>query len=238
MRGNSVRRLHKKEGLGLSRWTWAYLGLVLFSLAGSFASRRFAVDPGPIAPVAAAATLGLGFVAALRPYVRSRRSLAAVFGVVMLGAAVEMLGVATGFPFGPYDYTDRWWPAVPFAQGYFPLQVPFAWALVVGASYLTCRRSISGPWAVVLGALQATLLDVVMEPTMVHALGYWRWRDGGPLPGGVPLSNAAGWFGTSLLGAGILSVGGADGEEERVLDPTVVLAGHLTLVLGIGAFAA
>lgn len=216
-----------------------YLGLVAFSLAGSLFSRLAHLDPGPIAPVTALLTLGMGCVAAFEPLVREigGRAWAALGVVLTLGACIEIAGVLTGFPFGHYAYSDRWWPVVPLADGVlFPLQLPFAWFLMAGASYLTVvalGQGRLGKVYTLLTGLLAALLDLVMEPVMVGRLGYWRWTVPGPLPGGAPISNFLGWFATAAIAAVALNAfGGA--KAWRVHEPKIVLAGHMVLTLAIG----
>ena len=157
--------------------------------------------------------------------------------VLGLGTAVELVGVLTGFPFGRYVYTDRWWPAVRLNEWtWFPLAVPFAWCLMAGASYLTVTRLGRGTSRflyIPLAGLLAAGVDLMMEPVMVHRLAYWQWQEPGPLPGGAPVSNFLGWFGTTAVAATVLhSFGAAKAWESP--EPRVVLAGHAALTLGIG----
>ncbi|MFQ3669378.1 MAG: carotenoid biosynthesis protein, partial [Fimbriimonadaceae bacterium] len=199
----------------LSRLGKVYLGLVAFSLAGSAVSRLTGLDPGPIAPVAAALTLLTGFAAAFAPVwqaIGPKRALAAGAFVLTVGAASEIAGLYTGLPFGRYAYTDAWFPTVPLPGGhFFPLLLPFAWFLMAGSAYLVVSRLAQGRdgtgsrpplWVVPGGALLAAALDVPMEPVMTDVLGYWVWLDptwpiGGPVLG-APLMNAVGWVATSL----------------------------------------
>jgi putative membrane protein len=74
-----------------------------------------------------------------------------------------------------------------------------------------------------------------MEPVMVRQLGYWRWLEAGPLPGGAPFANFLGWFATATLAAAILLSTRPRLEQN---DPVWVLAGHATLTLGLGAILA
>lgn len=225
----------------LSRWTWAYLGFVAFSLLGSLLSRALHVDPGPIAPISSFLTLALGTIAVFAPFFAadSRQAAWALLLLLILGGVVELTGVTTGLPFGHYAYTDRWAPVVSLpGGGYFPLQVPFAWALVVGASTLAIHPDalrISGAFMVaVAAAAVAATLDLVMEPVMAGPLYYWHWVTPGPLPGNAPVLNTIGWFGTSLVGALILGALGSNQVEDRV-NARAVLVGHLLLTLGLGA---
>ncbi|HWD40932.1 MAG TPA: carotenoid biosynthesis protein [Fimbriimonas sp.] len=186
------------------------------------------MNAGPIAPIASFATLAMGCWIAFSCYVSSQGP-ARVLAVLGLGAACEVLGLATGLPFGRYQYTGRWWPSLTISGlGPFPLLLPFAWLLIAGSAYLLASTFFRDRFpAVVLGALIATATDLVMEPAMTGTLGYWRWLERGALPGGAPLLNPMGWFVTSLL-AGLL-LGKSDGTWKG---PAIALAGQLALILG------
>jgi uncharacterized membrane protein len=107
----------------------------------------------------------------------------------------EALGVATGWVYGPYHYTDRLGPrllGVPFL-------IPLAWFLMAYPSYLfaemlspvtsPARRSL---WVATLSGLIMTSWDLVMDPQMVHG-GHWVWEVEGPYFG-IPLRNFWGWW--------------------------------------------
>jgi uncharacterized membrane protein len=184
--------------------------------------RTTGLDPGPIPPVASLVTVLSGFIALARLAKWWEATL--VLGV---GAFAEIIGLYTGLPFGKYEYTTAWWPVVGLPQGHhFPLLLPFAWFLIAGGCALALRPL--GKSALILAPLMATLIDLFMEPVMVHRLGYWRWIERGPLPGGAPWLNAVGWFGTSLLAAIILRRGKALSE-----DPAWILLGYVVLIAGI-----
>jgi uncharacterized membrane protein len=224
-------------------WTRGYIGLVCFSLLGLGLTRGLRLDPGAIAPVTAALTLIVGVIAIFHSVERSlgARTYRALVVLVLLGTAVELIGVRTGFPFGRYAYTDRWRPLVALpGVGLFPLQVPLAWTLMVGACTFTLVRVGIGSWPKWAYALCAGLLcaiiDLAMEPVMTERLGYWRWLEPGPLPGGAPILNCFGWFLTASLGAAILLAFGAR-AAFRNADATLVLVGHLVLLAGIGVLA-
>ena len=214
-----------------------YWGLVLFSLAGSLFSRIAHLDPTPIGRPAALLTLLVGCYAGFSETAKNDREAAiGLISVLFLGAGAELVGLATGFPFGRYVYTDKWWPAIPIERiGYFPLQLPFAWLLVVGAAFLALRPALRA-WAVPVAALVATVVDQIMEPVMTGSLGYWRWIDHGPLLGGSPVQNAIGWFSVSALAAGLLYFAFRS-SKAGALAPAAVLLGHLVLSLGIGLIA-
>lgn len=110
-----------------------------------------------------------------------------------VGLAVELVGVATGRPFGHYAYSGKLGPRV----GGVPLLAGGPWALMarpawVVAGRLTGSRALRVPLAA--GAL--TAWDVFLDPRMARD-GYWTWPGGGRYEG-VPASNFAGWFATGL----------------------------------------
>lgn len=208
-----------------------YTGLVGFSVAGTLFTRMSGFDPGLIAPVAAALTLLAGTWAAIR----TCRPLGWPLAAGAFGAAIELVGLATGFPFGRYEYSSRWQPAVFLpVLGYFPLLLPLAWLMVAGAAERIVRSFPA--WAAVPAAgLLAALVDLVMEPVATGPLGYWRWFDPGPLPGGAPILNLVGWFAISALGAAILRRSEAPSPEAR-REAALVLALHLAMFEAIWAF--
>lgn len=114
------------------------------------------------------------------------------------GFAVEALGVATGFPFGAYDYSGRLGPRLLGV----PLIIPLAWTWMAWPAWLAARRMAGGRTArIALGAVGLASWDLFLDPQMV-AEGYWTWRDPVPaLPGvpGVPIGNYLGWLGFALL---------------------------------------
>ena len=209
----------------LSIWTKLFMGLVAFSLAGTLLTRLTGLDPGPVKPVASFLTILIGFVALAR-LVKLWQAAA----VLLVGATAELFGVYTGYPFGEYSYSTRWWPSVQLPQSQtFPLLVPFAWFLVAGGCALALRPL--GKQMLILAPLMAALLDFFMEPVMTHKLGYWRWTDPGPLPGGAPWLNVLGWLCTSFLAAWIVRKGGKDSGPEA----TWVLVAYVILIGGLWA---
>lgn len=150
-------------------------------------------SPRPPAATRAVVLLMLATSAAEAVEARGRRGavVAPVAGAV--GFAAELVGVATGRPFGRYAYSDRLGPRV---RG-VPLLAAAAWAFLarpawVVAGRLSNRRALRVPLAA--GAL--TAWDVFLDPRMVRE-AYWTWPGGGRYEG-VPASNFAGWFATGL----------------------------------------
>ncbi|MBA3420653.1 MAG: carotenoid biosynthesis protein [Thermoleophilaceae bacterium] len=123
----------------------------------------------------------------------ARRGVAAVAVAGAVGFGSELVGVATGRPFGHYVYSSKLGPCV----GGVPLLAAAAWAMMarpawVVAGLLDRRPAVRVPLAA--GAL--TAWDVFLDPRMVRE-GYWTWPQGGRYEG-VPASNFGGWFATGL----------------------------------------
>jgi putative membrane protein len=110
-----------------------------------------------------------------------------------IGFAAELVGVATGRPFGAYSYTGKLGPRV----GGVPLLAAAAWAMMARPAWVaagwTARRRLPRI-ATAAGALAAW--DVFLDPRMARE-GYWTWPGGGRYEG-VPASNFLGWWVTGL----------------------------------------
>ncbi|AEV82626.1 hypothetical protein ACWT_1607 [Actinoplanes sp. SE50] len=143
--------------------------------------------------------LGVAFSLSHALLTRGPRALTALLSTATLGGfAVEAIGVATGFPFGSYEYSGRLGPRLLGV----PLIIPLAWTWMAWPAWLAALRVTRRrlPRILVAGAGLAAW-DVFLDPQMV-AEDYWRWRHPVPaLPGvpGVPLGNYLGWLGFALL---------------------------------------
>ena len=121
------------------------------------------------------------------------------------GLLVEILGTATGVPFGSYTYASgRLGPELAGV----PLLIGAAWTAGAypawcAAERLAQRRGVR----VVLAAVGLAAWDLYLDPQMV-ADGRWHWAPGSTaLPGlaGIPLSNYVSWLLTALAMALALS---------------------------------
>jgi uncharacterized membrane protein len=159
-------------------------------------------------------------------------------GVLVLVASVavafEAVGLATGFPYGSYSYSDALGPTLLGV----PLLVPLAWLMMawpswvvgdrLGAAVRPARRRVV---RVVAAAAVFAAWDVVLDPQMVQA-GYWTWAFPSPgLPGidTVPLTNLAGW-----LVAGLVLMTLLDLVVRRTQVPGAPLTGDGPVLLAIG----
>lgn len=151
----------------------------------------------------------------------ARFTLAFVTATVGAGFLAEAVGVATGFPFGCYQYDlDRLGPSLADV----PLIVPLAWAagsypVWCAASVVTARYKGTARTAlrVPLTALTITAWDLYLDPQMV-TIGYWEWCPAEhvlPGVGQIPLTNFAGW----LLIAFIIAVTLELAERSRPIHP-------------------
>ncbi|MFB8004630.1 carotenoid biosynthesis protein [Nocardia sp. NPDC056000] len=137
-----------------------------------------------------------------------------------IGLAAEVVGTATGVPFGAYEYAvGRLGPEVAGV----PLVVPLAWTggiypvwIVAGllssavgewVSRTVPRVRLPMPrvWLTMLGAVG---WDLFLDPQMV-ADGQWEWKSGAaglPGVGQIPLTNYLGWLAVAALMAMLLEV--------------------------------
>lgn len=187
------------------------------------------------------ATVLLGYLLSVTHALLTRGGRTAAALVVVTtggGFAVEAVGLATGFPFGGYEYAGTLGPKLAGV----PLVIPLAWTWMAWPAWLaavrlcgtdrtgradrperSARRGRSAWRTPVLRGATAALglaaWDLFLDPQMV-AEGYWRWRDPSPaLPGvpEVPLSNYLGW----LLFAALLMalLGPVAGRSARTPAP-------------------
>lgn len=130
---------------------------------------------------------------------------------LVVSNAMENIGVATGFPFGHYHYTDALGPKL----GYVPLLIGPAY---VGVGYLAwvigtvlageVRRGVDDLAMLatpIIGAFVMVLWDLTLDPAVSTLGGWWVWEKGGGLFG-VPLSNYLGWYLTVFAFMQIFSV--------------------------------
>ncbi|MET8307646.1 carotenoid biosynthesis protein [Micromonospora sp. NPDC005173] len=156
------------------------------------------------------ATVVLGWLLSVGHALLSRgpRAAAALVAVATGGGfAIEAIGVATGVPFGSYDYSGELGPKLAGV----PLIIPLAWTWMAWPAWLAAVRLTGGNRStaggngstagrrvrrVALAALGLAAWDLFLDPQMV-AEGYWTWRNATPaLPGlpGIPVSNYLGWL--------------------------------------------
>jgi putative membrane protein len=104
-----------------------------------------------------------------------RRGGGAVVAAGVLGFAAELVGVATGRPFGHYAYGPGLGPQL----GRVPLLAAAAWAMMARPAWVVAGLVARTPVLRTLAAAGAlTAWDVFLDPRMVRE-GYWAWPGGG-----------------------------------------------------------
>ena len=205
----------------MTRLPWALLGaLVLTQIC-------YPLTGGGVRAAFTVATVVLGYLLSVSHALLTRgvRVAAALVGTATLGGfAVEAVGVATGFPFGTYDYSGQLGPKVLGV----PLIIPLAWTWMAWPAWLAAvRLTTRRAGRIALAAAGLAAWDLFLDPQMV-AEGYWRWLDPTPaLPGvpGIPVGNYLGWLGFALVLMTVLSVaaGPAAGSSTGGDLPMIVL---------------
>ena len=132
----------------------------------------------------------LPLVAGLAP-VLDRRAALGIAALVGYAFGIELIGVATGWPYGTFEYTIALGPMLAGV----PLGLPVFFLPLVLNSYLLCLLVLGDAArrrAIRLVAVIATVLlvDLVLDPGAV-AIGFWSY--GGGIYYGVPVSNYLGW---------------------------------------------
>lgn len=120
-------------------------------------------------------------------------------GGITLGClGIEMIGVATGWPFGEYRYG----PNLGRKLADVPLVMGIAWfelLLLAGLMAASLCNSVFARLSVFARPLVAaaiiTTCDFLLEPAATR-LGFWSWQSGSP-----PLQNYVAWFLISLVAA-------------------------------------
>ena len=149
----------------------------------------------------------LAFAAAsgLHAYVAYGREFQVKFLMIALLATlvIEVLGVATGFPFGKYEYDAQ---RLGLSVAGVPLLIPFAWFMMLYPSWLISRDLFTSKYlAIPTGALLMSTWDLYLDPQMVNE-GYWFWFIDGNATKEIPITNFFGWFLSTAVIFTLLSV--------------------------------
>jgi putative membrane protein len=138
-------------------------------------------------------------------FVGTRKTLIFFFASTLISLSMELLGTSTGFPFGPYAYTNLLGYKI---LGYVPYSIPLSWFYMGFASYLLAclivkrlgwqRKTL---WSLLLGGYFLTVWDLSLDPAMASErlpIHFWIWSTPGPYFG-MPVQNLIGWSVTGLF---------------------------------------
>jgi uncharacterized membrane protein len=108
------------------------------------------------------------------------------------GWVFEAVGVATGIPFGRYQYADT----LGWKLGEVIAIVPLAWAMMAWPALVAARRT---KWPVPVAVAILVTWDLFLDPQMVGA-GHWVWKPTSwPKLHDIPISNSIGWTITATV---------------------------------------
>lgn len=151
-------------------------GVLIFLAGGFHLPGRSDWWPGAFLALGAATTL---IALARRLPLQNMLWAAALIGT--LGSLMEIVGTATGFPFGSHQFLDSFGPKL---LDVLPWPVPFAWIVLVlncrGVARLVVRpwrkNQHYGTWVIVLAGIVGVALDLSLQPFATHTGSYWRWE--------------------------------------------------------------
>ena len=172
----------------------AIILLSVFYLVGVIGHWHPATLPAMLVltPYTLAGTAVVGFL----PFVVEKRYrlLAWAGATFIVTLALEIVGVATGWVFGSYDYGATLGSQVLGA----PLLIGINWTLVILGALAAAERLTGRPVpAAVIAALLCVVFDYIMEPAAI-ALDYWSWEGDT-----IPLQNYLAWGVIALVFAGL-----------------------------------
>ncbi len=127
--------------------------------------------------------------------------LARIWAAIVLPSAAlfEWIGATTGWPFGPYDYTDRFGLRI---GGVLPFTIPLAWfiILVSGRAFVLRLRPTATRLELALGVgIVGVLTDLNLEFIAWKERGYWVWYPGSTISAWPPWQNFLSWFALMFL---------------------------------------
>jgi uncharacterized membrane protein len=225
----------------------ALILLILYALMTAYTilGRPFGIAPAMVfTPLVTLAGFAFALVHAgqRQGWQGALRLLALVFGVSLL---FESVGVATGWVYGPYHYTDKLGPKF---LGLVPYLIPAAWFMMSYPSFVIADRLVSKHeghkgtprkrgWQRILavaavGGLVMTAWDLIMDPVMV-AGGHWVWDTNGAYFG-IPLQNFWGWWLTVFTTYALyLWLEGKGTRVKGTGDDRLAVLSYLLTALGI-----
>jgi len=175
-----------------------------------------------------------------------KRALLLLALVFIVSLLFESVGVATGWIYGPYHYTNQLGPKF---LGLVPYLIPAAWFMMSYPSFVIADRLVPTSWntsktsrwqriltLAAVGGLVMTAWDLTMDPIMV-AGGNWVWDVKGAYFG-IPLQNFWGWWLTFFTTFSLyLWLFGRTAKSAEAGFDRLALGSYLVTALGIVAAA-
>jgi uncharacterized membrane protein len=114
--------------------------------------------------------LGIGASLLHMAHTQGWRSTLWLLGIcVVLAGTIELIGTLTGFPFGPYTYTERLGPKF---LGHVPYLIPPSWFMMLyPALHLSFLLGVPSRWVPLSAAALLTLWDVAMDAAVSTSTG-------------------------------------------------------------------
>jgi putative membrane protein len=138
-------------------------------------------------------------------FVGVRKTLIFFIASTLISLSMELLGTTTGFPFGPYAYTDFLGFKI---LGHVPYSIPLSWFYMGLTSFLLANLLVTRAgwsrqtlWTLLGGAYFLTMWDLSLDPAMASPhlpVHFWIWYESGPYFG-MPVRNLVGWSVTGLI---------------------------------------
>ena len=120
--------------------------------------------------------------------IKNAKNVFVLFLLFSMGMLAEIVGVATGFPFGEYAYGSN----LGFKFMGVPLLIGCNWAVLVFCGAAVANRFFSSIWLKsIFGGALMVLLDLPME-VLAPAFDFWEFT------GAAPFENYFSWF---IIGA-------------------------------------
>jgi len=164
---------------------------------------------------------------ALVRWLGAKRGLLILLLFSLLPLVVEGFAVATGFPYGGFEYAGTLGEPL---FGLVPWTVAFAYLPLLLGSVTLASRLAGTAWRrfVSATALLTVAIDLVIDPAAVHA-GFWIWESPG-LYYGIPAVNFAGWALTGALYAALFHAAVRDRFAAGEPVPLAVAASLLLIL--------
>lgn len=108
--------------------------------------------------------------------------------ILILSFTAELIGVKTGYPFGPYAYSDVLRPAL-FGV---PLAMPFSWFTITVNVFLISKFilfDLNKFRIIIVSSFLILAIDFLLEPFASSVNGFWIWNGGK-----IPFQNYISWF--------------------------------------------